>query len=125
VVVETVIDAEGKVTDAKAVQGDPPLSDAAIEAIKKWRYEPIKAPRGTTLRININFDTRTQHSVSFTGLIASLHSRYEAVRESAARWLGRGRQQLVGHDKADEVVRELNNLLKHEESERVRAAASR
>lgn len=71
------------------------------------------------------FLTRTQHSVSFTGLIASLHSRYEAVRESAARWLGRGRQQLVGHDKADEVVRELNNLLKHEESERVRAAASR
>ena len=38
--VEIVIDASGSVKSAKAVGGHPLLIPAAVEAAKKWRYEP-------------------------------------------------------------------------------------
>jgi len=38
--VEMVIDAGGTVKSAKAVGGHPLLIPAAVDAAKKWRYEP-------------------------------------------------------------------------------------
>ncbi|HEX6739195.1 MAG TPA: energy transducer TonB, partial [Vicinamibacteria bacterium] len=38
VVLECRIDAEGRVESMRVVQGVPPLTDAAMKAVKKWRY---------------------------------------------------------------------------------------
>jgi TonB family protein len=51
--VETTISADGHVTAAKAVGGSPLLVNSAIDALKKWRFEP--APRETTEVIEFDF----------------------------------------------------------------------
>jgi TonB family protein len=51
--VSATIDAEGKVTDAKAVSGNQMLSAAAIEAVRRWRFEPGDGQ--TTVELEINF----------------------------------------------------------------------
>jgi TonB family protein len=38
--VEVVVAPNGSVKDAKVVGGHPVLANAALEAIKKWRFEP-------------------------------------------------------------------------------------
>lgn len=38
--VEVVVAANGSVKDAKVVGGHPVLAGAALEAVKKWRFEP-------------------------------------------------------------------------------------
>jgi TonB family protein len=38
--IETTIAADGHVTNTKVVGGSPLLVSAAIDAIKKWRFEP-------------------------------------------------------------------------------------
>lgn len=42
VIVELMIDAKGKVTEARIIQSVPELDDAALECVKKWRFEPAK-----------------------------------------------------------------------------------
>jgi TonB family protein len=51
--VEVFISADGRVTDTKVIGGHPVLSQAAVEALKKWRFEP--APKETTEIIEMNF----------------------------------------------------------------------
>jgi TonB family protein len=38
--IEVVVSTNGTVKDAKIVGGHPVLASAALEAIKKWRFEP-------------------------------------------------------------------------------------
>jgi TonB family protein len=38
--VEVVVSPNGTVKDAKVVGGHPVLANAALEAVKKWRFEP-------------------------------------------------------------------------------------
>jgi TonB family protein len=38
--VEVVVSPNGTVKDAKVVGGHPVLANAALEAAKKWRFEP-------------------------------------------------------------------------------------
>jgi TonB family protein len=38
--VEVVVAPNGSVKDAKVIGGHPVLANAALEAIKKWRFEP-------------------------------------------------------------------------------------
>ncbi|MFZ0419599.1 MAG: energy transducer TonB [Candidatus Sulfotelmatobacter sp.] len=38
--VQVVVAANGTVKDAKVVGGHPVLANAALEAVKKWRFEP-------------------------------------------------------------------------------------
>lgn len=40
VILQATIDTKGNIGDLKAVQGDPILADASIEAVKQWRYKP-------------------------------------------------------------------------------------
>lgn len=44
IVIEVVVDETGKVTDAKVKCGNDIFAQAAIEAARKWRFDPIKSP---------------------------------------------------------------------------------
>lgn len=52
VVVETVIDETGAVREARAVESpDEALAQAAIEAVRQWRFEPARNPAGKPVEI--------------------------------------------------------------------------
>jgi TonB family protein len=40
VIVEATIGCDGSVTDAKVLRGQPLLNEAALEAVRQWRYTP-------------------------------------------------------------------------------------
>jgi protein TonB len=44
---EVSIDASGRVTDVEVLRGLPMgLSDAAVEAVRKWTWKPARSPSG-------------------------------------------------------------------------------
>lgn len=51
--VEATIDAEGKVIAVKTISGSHVLSQAAEEAVSKWKYAP--AAESTTVEVDVNF----------------------------------------------------------------------
>jgi protein TonB len=52
--IEITISADGRVTGTKVVGGSPVLVGAALDAIKKWRFEA--APKESTEIIEFNFN---------------------------------------------------------------------
>ena len=59
VVLELTLDAQGVVTDARALSGDAPFSNAALEAVPSWRFTP-------TLRGGRPIAARIRYSAHFT-----------------------------------------------------------
>jgi len=58
VVIEAVIDEQGKVTGMRFISGYPPLIPAALSAVSNRRYEPTildGEPMPIDLRVEINF----------------------------------------------------------------------
>ena len=51
--IETTVSADGRVIDAKVVGGNPVLASAAVDAVKKWRFEA--APKDSTELVEIDF----------------------------------------------------------------------
>ena len=57
VVLEILIDPDGRVTDVKILRSVPELDDAAIEAVRQWEYRPtllngIAVPLISTVTMN-------------------------------------------------------------------------
>lgn len=52
---ETTISADGRVLSTKVVGGSPLLINAAIEAMKQWRFEP--GPKDTTETFVFDFNS--------------------------------------------------------------------
>jgi TonB family protein len=52
--VQVVVAANGTVKDAKVVGGHPVLAGAALEAVRKWRFEP--APAESTGVVDFKFE---------------------------------------------------------------------
>ena len=52
--VEVVVAANGTVKDAKVVGGHPVLANAALDAVRKWRFEP--APGESSGIVNFKFE---------------------------------------------------------------------
>jgi len=58
VVLQIVIDKQGRVTDAKAISGHPMLAIVSMNAVKQWRYQPYTlgdAPVGVKTFITLKF----------------------------------------------------------------------
>jgi len=53
VVIEAVVDPNGKVVDVKTISGNKALSYAAEEAVRKWTFAP--EPEKSTERVDIRF----------------------------------------------------------------------
>jgi protein TonB len=58
VVVDALVDDRGRVTEAKALSGSPLLQQAAINAVRNWKYEPARLDGEAV-------STHTQVRVSF------------------------------------------------------------
>jgi TonB family protein len=54
--VEVVVAANGTVKDAKVVGGHPVLAGAALDAVRKWRFEPAAAE--STGVVDFKFEPR-------------------------------------------------------------------
>jgi TonB family protein len=58
VVVDILVDASGKVTQAKAISGPVQLQSAAVEAVRYWKYQPARSDGQTVaqhMQVSINF----------------------------------------------------------------------
>ena len=58
VALQATIDKEGNIVDLKILHGHPLLNDAAIEAVKRWRYRPMLLngqPIEVVTTITVNF----------------------------------------------------------------------
>ena len=54
VTVDALIDANGNVTDLKAVSGPPILRQAAMEAVRQWKYDPARLDgRPVAIRLSL------------------------------------------------------------------------
>lgn len=61
VAVEAQIDKTGKPSSVNALRGDPVLAAAVVEAVKKWRWKPLKlngAAVEAVTTITVNFEPR-------------------------------------------------------------------
>jgi protein TonB len=59
VILEAEVDTRGYVRGAKVLRGHPLFDEAAIEAVKQWRYQPLLLngePTGFVLTVTINFN---------------------------------------------------------------------
>jgi TonB family protein len=60
VVLEVVIDKDGTVREARVVRSAPLLDDAALSALKEWKYEPARDRRGHPVpvyfRVSVKFE---------------------------------------------------------------------
>jgi len=50
--VELLIAADGNVKDVRVLGGNPVLAQAAVDAAKKWKYEPASAESTTILKFD-------------------------------------------------------------------------
>ena len=58
VVIDALIDEAGKIADMKVVSGPTALKQAAIDALRTWKYEPARLngqPIAAHIQVNINF----------------------------------------------------------------------
>ena len=52
--VEATVDADGKVIDVKPVSGNHTLSEAAEEAVRKWKF--VSGPSQSVVDVDLNFE---------------------------------------------------------------------
>jgi TonB family protein len=58
VIVEAILDANGRVADARVLKSIPLLDDAALEAVRQWQFEPPLVdgqPRAVLMTTTVNF----------------------------------------------------------------------
>ena len=55
VLLQVQISKEGAVEDIRVISGHPLLNEAAIEAVKQWRYKP--QPNSVVTTVTVNFST--------------------------------------------------------------------
>jgi TonB family protein len=126
VILECTVDAQGRVSDAKILRGVHPLAEAAVKAVKQWRYSPTLlggVPVPVIMTVTVNFKVER---LEFRSLLGSLGHRNEHIREAAARNLGALRAR--GHSDQEalwKAIGALEPLAERDKSPRVRGAALR
>ena len=58
VIIEAVLDEQGNVEEMKVVSGPPLLIQAALDAVKRWKYEPTylnEQPVAVQLNVTVTF----------------------------------------------------------------------
>jgi protein TonB len=61
VIVDAVIDGHGNVVEARVANGHPLLIEAALRAVRQWKYEPTSLngqPVSVELQVQVHFNFR-------------------------------------------------------------------
>jgi len=61
VILEPIVDTNGRVADVRVVQGVPELNDAALKAVSQWEFTPTLlngAPTAVIFRCTVEFRVR-------------------------------------------------------------------
>jgi protein TonB len=59
VVIDAFVDETGKVTDMKRISGSAMLVQAALDALRTWKYEPVRLkgePIAMDTQVSVDFD---------------------------------------------------------------------
>ena len=62
VILEAEVDVRGHVKNVKVLRGHPLFDEAAMQAVKQWRYQPLLLngePTGFILTVTVNFNLRS------------------------------------------------------------------
>ena len=124
IILESTIDERGDVVDIKPLRDVPPLTRAAVDAVKQWQYEPTLlngVPVAVVMSVTVNFVLSRPLTFSFSGLLTSLEDESEHVRAAAARTLG---QLRVSKSMSERAVSALEKAIAGDPSARVREAAA-
>jgi len=65
VILEALVDVRGRVQEVKVLRGAPLFDDAAMEAVKQWRYQPLLLngqPTAFILTVTLRFNLETKGS---------------------------------------------------------------
>jgi TonB family protein len=65
VILEATVDGEGNVTDARVLRSAPMFDDAALAAVRQWKYEPTLlngAPVPVLMTITVNFQLKASET---------------------------------------------------------------
>ena len=125
VILECTISPKGEVADTRVLRGLPLLSEAAIEAVREWRYTPtlldgVAVPVIMTVTVNFKLE-----AVRFEDLMGSLRHENEDVRMAAALGLSRLKEGgFAGSPEKRDAISALERLAAKDESASVRAAAA-
>jgi TonB family protein len=124
VILECTISPKGEVAAVKVLKGLPLLSEAAVEAVRKWRYTPtlldgVAVPVIMTVTVNFKLE-----AVRLEDLMDSLDHEHEGVREAAALGLRRLKTSgFTGRPEMRDAIRALERMAAKDESPSVRSAA--
>ena len=61
VVIDALVDENGKVTEMKVLSGPAALTGAAMDSLRGWKYEPAQLggqPIATHVKVNVNFNLK-------------------------------------------------------------------
>ena len=58
VVLEATVDSRGKVAQVRVVKTQPMLTQAAVDAVRQWEFDPATVDRGTVLTVSATFMPR-------------------------------------------------------------------
>jgi protein TonB len=82
VLVEATLDAKGRVARARVLSGPPELTDAAIDAVHQWRFEPpAKAPATVTAAVQFMLAAPAPGPAPFTTPVACPAESGDAAEE--------------------------------------------
>jgi TonB family protein len=121
VIIELKIDGEGNVTEARVVSGHPLLNEAAINAVKQWKYAPTllngsPVPVSATVAVVFKPDGSSKPEVVQSRLdpaVARVLARLNAGQSvDAAPFIRNGKAQveLQISDRTKEVMTKLQSL---------------
>jgi TonB family protein len=137
VILEASVDAEGKVTDARVLRGLPLLNEAAVAAVRKWRYQPLlladsqagdtdegRAGKPTPFILTVTVTFSPGKAPSLEDLLGTLKKKNEDLREYGALYFAEKAYRYREPERR-RIAGALQDAMAKEESERVKTAMLR
>lgn len=124
VIIEAIIDTDGRVAEAKVLSGPGPLRASALSAVEQWRYTPtLRDGQPVPVIMTVTSSFSLYPPPPLKKLLAGLRHKDDEIREAAACALGHIKPGSLRRGELDRATTALTKATA-DESERVRKAAA-